>query len=162
MKHESKDSVRTFMETDRATWLVDESLRLVDGTTMASGLEARVPFLDPLIITASHGTKTNWHVGYKQTKKLLKETYAPILPAHLFTLKKSSFYPPLAKWLRRESAPLIDVALDHPRIKELFHTEELRKLQEAHRSKQGYHLHVLHAVIQLQHWFDSVYDAPTL
>lgn len=157
-EHQSSDSVRSFMETDRATWLVDESLRLVDGTTMASGLEARVPFLDPLIITASHGTKTNWHVGYKQTKKLLKETYAPILPSHLFTLKKSSFYPPLAKWLRRESAPLIEVALDHPRIQELFNIEELRKLQEAHRTKQGYHLHVLHAVIQLQHWFSSVYD----
>lgn len=159
MEHQCSDSVRTFMETDRATWLVDESLRLVDGTTMASGLEARVPFLDPLIISASHGTKTNWHIGYKQTKKLLKETYAPILPPHLFTLKKASFYPPLAKWLRRESAPLIEDSLDHPRIKALFNIEELRKLQGAHRSKQGYHLHVLHAVIQLQHWFDGVYDA---
>lgn len=157
--HESPDVIRTFMDTDRTTWLIDESLRLVDGTTMGSGLEARVPFLDPLIIAASEGTQTNWHVGYRQTKMLLKDTYRSILPEHLFTLKKSSFYPPLAKWLRRESASLIDEALENPRIKEFFNTGELRKLADAHKSKQSYHLHVLHAIIQLKHWFEGVYDA---
>lgn len=153
------DPVRAFMEFDRALWLIDESLRLADATTMASGLEARVPFVDERIIAASHATKAPWHVTFTQTKALLKDTYRGILPEHLYTLKKASFYPPLAKWLRRETAPLAEEMLAHPRIQELFDVSELRRQFEAHKAHKAYHLHTLSSLIQLQNWFDTVYDA---
>lgn len=157
--HLHGDPVREFMEFDRKLWLVDESLRLTDAMTMASGLECRVPFLDPLIIEASHGTKANWHVSLQKTKKLLKETYRPILPSHLFSLKKASFYPPLAKWLRRECSPLIDEALSSKRIAEYFDVTALRTIADKHRSKEKYNLHILSNIIQLAFWFETVYDA---
>jgi asparagine synthase (glutamine-hydrolysing) len=153
------DPVRAFMEFDRHLWLIDESLRLADATTMASGLEARVPFVDERIIAASHGTPAAWHLSFTQTKTLLKDAYRGILPDHLYTLKKASFYPPLAKWLRRETAPLAEAMLEHKRIRELFDTDTVRKEFEAHRNHQGYHLHTLSSLIQLSNWFDTVYDA---
>lgn len=162
------DDLRSFMEFDRSLWLVDESLRLTDATTMASGLEARVPFLDPRIITASHGTDARWHVSLTRTKALLKDTYLPpvalakggrsLLPPHLRTLSKASFYPPLAKWLRREAAPLAEAMLEHRRIKEYFDVARVRDLFERHKRKETYALHTLSTLIQLQHWFDTVYD----
>ncbi len=154
-----KDDVRSFMEMDRHLWLVDESLKLADAVTMASGLECRVPFLDPTVIAWSHGTPAAWHVGYRRTKALLKDTYRNILPAHLFTLQKSSFYPPLAKWLRREAAPLVEDALAGKRINEFFDTEKLEEIFDDHRTKKRYGLHQLSNIIQLHHWFDTVYDA---
>ncbi len=153
------DPVRAFMEFDRGLWLVDESLRLADATTMGSGLEARVPFLDPRVIAASHGTESNWHVTYWRTKALLKDTYKKILPRHLFSLGKASFYPPLAKWLRRESAPLVEEMLVHPRIKEYFDVAVVSDLFERHKRRETYALHTLSTLIQLQNWFDTVYDA---
>lgn len=153
------DRLRAFMEFDRHLWLVDESLRLMDGTTMGSGLEARVPFLDPRVIAASHGTKAQWHVSFTRTKALLKDTYRNVLPPHLFSLSKASFYPPLAKWLRRESAPLVERALEHRRIREYFETAGIRDLFERHKQRETYALHTLSTLIQLQHWFDAVYDA---
>lgn len=154
----SSDPIRSFMEFDRHLWLVDESLRLVDGTSMGSGLEARVPFLDPRIIAAAHATPGGWHVGWKRTKRLLKDTYRPILPAHLFSLPKASFYPPVAKWLRREAATLIDEALEHPRMREYFDLDVVRTLALEHRERRAYHLHTLSSLIQLGYWFDEVYD----
>jgi asparagine synthase (glutamine-hydrolysing) len=154
-----RDPVRAFMEFDRHLWLVDESLRLADGTTMGNGLEARVPFVDERIIAAAHATPSGWHLNTRNTKILLKDTYRSILPEHLFTLKKASFYPPLAKWLRRESAELTDAMLEHPRIAELFDVARLRTIAEEHRTKQVYHLHTLSTLIQLSNWFDTVYDA---
>ncbi len=155
---EPHDAVRSFMEFDRHLWLVDESLRLTDATTMGSGLECRVPFLDPRIIAASHATKSEWHVTLRRTKALLKETYKGILPDHLFSLAKASFYPPLAKWIRRECAPLVEDMLESARMQELFDTRKLRDLFEAH--KQGeYHLHILSSLIQLNAWLETVYDA---
>lgn len=158
-QQKNADALRAFMEFDRGLWLVDESLRLTDATTMASGLEARVPFLDPRIIAASHGTKSQWHVTMRRTKALLKDTYRSILPPHLFTLSKSSFYPPLAKWLRRESSPLVEEMLGHARIKEYINVTVVRDLFEKHKRKEVYALHTLSTLIQLQHWFDTVYDA---
>jgi asparagine synthase (glutamine-hydrolysing) len=153
------NAIRQFMEFDRAMWLVDESLRLTDATTMGSGLEGRVPFLDPRIIAYSHGTPAAWGVTTRRTKALLKDAYRPLLPNHLYTLKKASFYPPLAKWIRREASPLVERMLDHPRIKVLFDTVKLRAMFEAHKRKEAYHLHPLMNLTQLAAWFDTVYDA---
>ena len=153
------DPLRAFMEFDRHLWLVDESLRLADATTMGHGLEARPPFLDPRIIAASHGTKSEWQVGLRRTIALLKDTYRKILPTHLFTLPKASFYPPLAKWIRRECAPLVEEMLEHKRIKERFDVVKLRTLFEQHKKKETYALHTLSSLMQLSAWFDEVYDA---
>ena len=155
----SNDPLRAFMDFDRGLWLVDESLRLTDATTMGHGVEGRLPFLDPRIIAASQGTNAHWHVGPRRTKALLKDTYRGILPDHLFTLPKASFYPPLAKWIRREASPLIERMLEHPRIAELFDVDHLRKLFEEHKTKKAYHLHILSSLLQLAAWFDTVYDA---
>lgn len=156
--HLHRDPVREFMEFDRRTWLVDESLRLTDAMTMASGLECRVPFLDPLVIEASHGTKSDWHVGMRRTKCLLKDTYRKILPSHLFSLSKASFYPPLAKWIRRECAPLVQETIEHPRMRELFDMDKVNTLFQLHREHKGYYLHTLSTLTQLRCWFEKVYD----
>lgn len=155
----SGDAVRQFMEVDRHLWLVDESLKLADAVTMGSGLECRVPFLDPRVIAWSHATTSNWHVGLNRTKALLKDTYRGILPDHLFTLKKASFYPPLAKWIRRECAPLVGEALEGKRINEFFNTKMLRLMFDEHKTKTRYNLHPLANITQLHHWFETVYDA---
>lgn len=157
MNEESADPIRQFMEVDRHLWLVDESLRLADAVTMGSGLECRVPFIDPEVIAWAKATPGNWHVTMRRTKALLKDMYRHILPEHLFTLPKSSFYPPLAKWFRRECAPLVEEALENPRIKELFDVETLREVFELHKARKRYGLHQLSNIVQLHFWLDTVY-----
>ncbi|HRH94092.1 MAG TPA: asparagine synthase-related protein, partial [Candidatus Peribacteria bacterium] len=90
---------------------------------------------------------------------LLKDTYYPVLPASVRAIGKSSFYPPLAKWFRRECAPLVEAALEHARIQELFNVEELRAVFRAHKDHVKYGLHTLQMITQLAAWFDEVYDA---
>jgi asparagine synthase (glutamine-hydrolysing) len=156
---QSLDSLRAMMKFDRGLWLVFESLRLIDAMTLGNGLEARVPFLDPRIIAASHATPSSWHVTLQKTKALLKETYSPILPSHLFTLDKASFFPPLAKWLRRECAPLVEETLEHPRMREFFDMEKMRELFEEHKTHKRYALHTLSTLMQLRCWFEEIYDS---
>jgi asparagine synthase (glutamine-hydrolysing) len=154
-----RDPLRAFMEFDRGLWLVDESLRLADAVCLGNGLECRVPFLDPRVIAASFGTRSTWHVTLRRTKALLKDTYRTLLPGHLFALPKASFYPPLAKWFRRECAPLIEETLEHPRMRELFGMETVRTIVERHRTGEQYALHTLSSLTQLRCWFETVYDA---
>lgn len=152
------DPIRTAMEADRQTWLIDESLKLVDGTTMASGVEARVPFLDTRLIETIRHTPGHWHLNMHRTKTLLKEAYRDLLPTHLYTLEKASFYPPVAKWLRRECAPLVEEALENELVQKMFKIEHLRSCWNAHREKRGYHLHLLMNIVQIAAWFDEVFD----
>ncbi len=152
------DPVRAFMEFDRTLWLIDESLRLADATTMGNGLEGRVPFVDPRPLAASLSTDARWHVTRGRTKALLKRTYRGLLPDHLYTLEKASFYPPVAKWIRREAGPLVEEMLVHPGIARYFEQKALRRLYNAHCGG-GYHLHPLSSLIQLMCWFDEVYEA---
>lgn len=157
--HLHKDRVREFMEFDRRLWLVDESLRLNDAMTMARGVECRVPFLDPLIIEASHGTPSDWHVGPRRTKSLLKDTYRSILPKHLYSLSKASFYPPLAKWFRRECKPLVEHMLQNKRMESMFDMTRVRAIADDHMEHRQYGLHTLSTLTQLSYWFETVYDA---
>ena len=156
---DAADPVRAFMEFDRHLWLVDESLRLGDATTMGNGVEGRVPLVDPRVDTFSLATPSRWHVTNRRTKALLKDTYRDILPEHLFTLKKASFYPPLAKWLRREASPLAETLPDHPRIREFFDHDAVARYVAKHKETRAYRLHALSSLIQLAHWFNEVYDA---
>ena len=104
-------------------------------------------------------TPDHWHVTMKRTKALLKDTYRPILPEHLFTLDKASFYPPLAKWIRREAAPLVENMLENKHIQELFDVEVVRDIFEKHKAHKQYGLHTLSTLMQLSNWFETVYDA---
>lgn len=156
---DTSDPIRTFMEFDRGLWLPDESLRLADAVSLGHGLESRVPFLDPRLIAFSHATPANWHVSLTRTKALLKDTYRPILPDHLFTLKKASFFPPLAKWFRRECGPLVEEMLTSERIAEFFDITVVRQIYDDHRTHRKYGLHTLATLTQLDFWFKTVYDA---
>lgn len=158
-KLQDLDPARALMEFDRETWLVDESLRLTDATTMASGLEARVPFLDPRIIGAAHDASVPLHVTLHETKALLKHTYIPLLPKHIKKLRKACFFPPMAKWIRRQVAQVVIDAIEHPRIRQYFDADALRALFELHLAKEKYAYHTLASVAQLAAWFDEVYDA---
>ncbi len=158
-ERENADPVQTFMDVDRFTWLVDESLRLSDGVTMASGLECRVPFLDPRMITFARGIPSSRHVTWGRTKAYLKDAYRSTLPPHLYALPKAGFFPPLAKWMRRECGILVESAFDHPRMREYVDTDAVRTLYEEHRSHAAYHFHALSTLMQLRAWFDVVYDA---
>lgn len=126
---------------------------------MASGLECRVPFLDARVIAASECTQSEWNVRFRRTKALLKEVYLPVLPSHLSSLSKACFYPPLAKWFRRECAVLVHETLEHERIKEFFEVDAVRKVFEDHQSGKCYGLHTLSTLTQLRCWFEAVYDA---
>lgn len=155
----TSDAVRDFCMFDRSLWLQDEALKLTDGMTMGNGLEARVPFLDAEVQALADSESSNRHVTYRTTKALLKKAYRPLLPEHLFTLKKASFFTPIAKWIRRDAGVLIENMLEHKRMREYFNMDEVRTLFEKHRNHEQYALHSLLTLLHLQHWFDEVYDA---
>lgn len=90
------------MGTDQRGFLVDDILTKVDRTSMAVGLEARVPILDHRIVELSWRIPASAKLAASgdRGKLPLRELLARRVPGDLFERPKQGFGVPLEAWLR--------------------------------------------------------------
>lgn len=84
--------------TDMHLYLVDHILCKVDRASMAHGVEARVPFLDPELARTAFRIPLSIHYRNGERKALLKKVAAGYLPAAAVTSRKKGFSAPLLAW----------------------------------------------------------------
>src|SRR5215471_2802590 len=88
---------------DIHTYLPDNNLMLVDRSTMAVGLEARVPLLDRQLVEYAFSLPPERIVRPGATKIAFREAIAPWLPEPVMTRSKSGFSPPFKRWVGGEA-----------------------------------------------------------
>lgn len=155
----SHNTVHAIMEYDRLGWLADEALHLADASTMGAGLEARTPFLDTNVLALAHTINPAKHSTLKTTKALLRNAYADVLPVEVVQLRKAGFFPPFAKWVRRDCKPLLDEALESTYLESYFNKSAMQSLAAKHHTGEQYAFHELTMLIQLHYWFKEIYNA---
>lgn len=84
---------------DLHTYLPDNGLALVDRSTMAVGLEARVPLLDHRLVEYAFSLPPNRLLRPGSTKIAFREAVGPLLPEVIRTRPKCGFSPPFKVWL---------------------------------------------------------------
>jgi asparagine synthase (glutamine-hydrolysing) len=92
-------------DVDLGLYLVDDLLVKTDRASMAHSLEARVPYLDPVVTNLALALPTRLKVRGLQKKVLLRRAAAPLLPPRVVYGKKRGFSIPAAAWLRGELEP---------------------------------------------------------
>jgi asparagine synthase (glutamine-hydrolysing) len=92
-------------DVDFGTYLVDDLLVKTDRASMAWSLEARVPFLDPVVVNFAFSLPTGAKVRGFAKKRLLRKAVAPLLPHEVVDGRKRGFSIPAAAWLRGELEP---------------------------------------------------------
>jgi asparagine synthase (glutamine-hydrolysing) len=149
------DHVERVMAVDRGLWLVDDLLQKVDRASMAYGLEARVPYLDPdlldLVRTIPSRVKLD---GGRCTKAVLKGIAGRYLPPHLVHRRKQGFSMPLGAWLREDLRDLCGDALGEGGLarRGLLRPSALRRMWHEHRDGRKGHGHRLWALLMLELW----------
>ena len=118
---EPEDAARLFREFDRPdlplphrllwldlhTYLPDNGLALVDRSTMAVGLECRVPLLDRRLVEYAFSLPPQRLLRPGATKVAFREAVEPWVPEAIRTRPKAGFSPPFKRWVggvERESA----------------------------------------------------------
>jgi len=76
-----------------------------DRASMAHSLEARVPYLDPVVTNLALALPTRLKVRGMRKKVLLRRAAAALLPRRIVYGKKRGFSIPAAAWLRGELEP---------------------------------------------------------
>jgi asparagine synthase (glutamine-hydrolysing) len=94
------------LDVDTGIYLVDDLLVKMDRASMAHSLEARVPFLDPVVAELALALPSSLKVRGFAKKRLLRKAVAPLLPHEIIEGRKQGFSIPAAAWLRGELVPL--------------------------------------------------------
>jgi asparagine synthase (glutamine-hydrolysing) len=98
-------------DVDFGVYLVDDLLVKTDRASMAHSLEARVPFLDPVVTNLAFALPTHLKVRGLAKKVLLRKAAGPLLPTEVVHGRKRGFSIPAAAWLREELEPLARATL---------------------------------------------------
>src|SRR5437868_15027693 len=123
-------------DVDFGIYLADDLLVKTDRAPMAHSLEARVPFLDPLVTTLAFALPTRLKVRGLAKKVLLRKAVEPLLPAEVVHGRKRGFSIPAAAWLRGELEPFARATLApaHLRRQGFFRPEPVARLLDEHTS----------------------------
>jgi len=77
-----------------------KNLHYLDGSSMASGLESRVPYLDHEFVAFAAGLPVDFKLDDRlRSKKILKAAYADVLPREITGRRKAGFGMPLRSLL---------------------------------------------------------------
>ena len=102
-----RDAVTAASLVDVQTYLPCDLLCKVDMASMAHGLECRQPLLDHRVAELAIGLPLRYKLRQRESKWLLKQAFADLLPPPIARRKKMGFGVPLAGWFR---GPLRDAA----------------------------------------------------
>ncbi len=157
--------VKRFMNTDRQSWLTDDSLLRSDKMTMAAGLEARVPILDHRLILLAYRIPTRWKVrglglldAAFQGKEIWNEAIANYLPPHLAGQPKRGWFTPMAKWVRGELRARVGEILSPQNLNtDFFDAPSVWKMWESHLSGAVYNLNLIWAIVAWELWYKEFF-----
>jgi asparagine synthase (glutamine-hydrolysing) len=121
-------------DVDFGVYLADDLLVKTDRASMAHSLEARVPFLDPLVTNLAFALPTRLKVRGLAKKVLLRKAAEPLLPKEVVHGRKRGFSIPAAAWLRGELEPFARETLSAGTLDRqgFFRPEPVARLLDEH------------------------------
>jgi asparagine synthase (glutamine-hydrolysing) len=131
---EGAELLARLQDVDLGTYLVDDLLVKTDRASMAHSLEARVPYLDPLVAGLAQALPTRLKVSGLRKKRLLRAAAAPLLPHGIVYGRKRGFSIPAAAWLRGELEPFARDVLSTETLRRqaFFRPEPVTRLLDRH------------------------------
>jgi asparagine synthase (glutamine-hydrolysing) len=131
-------------------------LMRVDKISMATSIEARVPFLDHRIVEYSMRIPNELKLKGGETKYILKKAVEGIIPNEIIYRRKQGFAAPVSEWLRGDWASFAeDAILCSPLVREgVLRAEFIRPLLRDHRERKINAGQNIWNLLNLALWYD--------
>jgi len=140
---------------DNQIILPDTFLEKVDKSTMAHGLEVRVPFLDNTLTDYVMSLPASLKVKNGEKKYLLKRSLRNIVPDSILDAPKSGFGVPYSFWLENKLNNYLSERVNDNSIAHIFDRGYINKLISQHKQGKGYSGFLLWKALQLAIWADK-------
>jgi asparagine synthase (glutamine-hydrolysing) len=131
-------------------------LMRVDKMTMATSVEARVPFLDHHLVEYVMGLPVDLKIKGRSGKHILKRALEKVLPSDLLYRPKRGFGAPIREWFRGEPGKVLEGMIMNSSIRrrELFDYNSIARLIDEHRrGARDWSFH-LWALLNVSLWYD--------
>lgn len=153
---DSQDEINRQLYVDIKTYLCDDIMVKVDRMSMAASLEARAPFLDYRVVEYAATIPSALKLRGKQTKWILKQAMAELLPPQIIKRGKEGFSIPIKNWLKQELRPLMLDVLSPARLQRdgFFDAAYVQRLVDEHLRGVENHSHRLWALTVFGIWHD--------
>jgi asparagine synthase (glutamine-hydrolysing) len=145
------------MWLESQTRMVDFINFEVDKMSMASSIEARVPYLDHKLWEFCATLPSHYKLKGSTEKHLLRQAMRHILPEATRSRRKKGLASPYAQWLRAPKLPdWAEAALSPPELQQagLFDPAAVQELRRVHRAGQPDLGPLLMGVLSTQVWYD--------
>ena len=137
-------------------------LHYEDRSSMAFGLEARVPFLDYRLVEFALGLPGEMKIKGTITKYVARQAFKDILPEAVRTRRDKMGYPtPLALWLRGPLRSQADEILqEHFRRRNFYNVPRVQQLWHEHQTGAADHSWQIFRWLTTEMWLRNFIDAP--
>lgn len=131
-------------------------LMRVDKITMATSVEARVPFLDHHLVEYALGLPRDLKVEGQSGKHILKRALEEILPRDLLYSRKRGFGAPVREWFRGDLGNLFDSELLNSKMRrrDFLDYEFVGHILDEHRRRKNDWSFHLWCLLNLSMWYD--------
>ncbi len=125
-----RSKLQKILALEQRFFLTDHNLNYTDKMSMATGVEVRVPFLDPRVIDFAEKIPDKYLQKRNQGKWILKKTMETILPKDVIYRRKTGFGAPLRSWIRKDMKDYVEHILSEKSLKRrgIFSHDKVRSL----------------------------------
>lgn len=161
---EGIEPLSRMLNLEQRFFLPDHNLNYTDKMAMAAGVEVRVPFLDPDLMSFAAALpaklKQNGHTG----KWLFKKTMEVHLPAEIIYRSKTGFGAPLRRWMKRELQAHFEHALSPETLRKrgIFDPVAVDRLIQMDRAGRIDAAYPLFGIVCIETWCRRFLDNGTI
>jgi asparagine synthase (glutamine-hydrolysing) len=150
------DRLTKQIRCDMRLYLPENILPKVDLMSMATSLEARVPYLDNDVIDLALSIPAHLKVRGGVRKWILKKAFEGRLPEQILSRGKEGFSMPMKNWLNGAWNPLMHQLLSDSNLaaEGIFDGRYIGQLMREHESSEQNHSHTLWALMVYHLWRD--------
>lgn len=159
-EHPGQDILTTMIYKEFKLRLPELLLMRVDKITMASSLEARVPFLDHELIEFSMNIPMADKIPGNNPKHLLKKAVRGLIPDEIIDRKKMGFGAPMSQWMRGDFGRHVKASVTTSRLmnRGYFDRANIDALFSDHFSGSRDNSLYLWTLFNLTAWYDYWID----
>ncbi|MCH2172291.1 asparagine synthase (glutamine-hydrolyzing) [Myxococcota bacterium] len=135
-------------------FLADHNLNYVDKVSMASGVEVRVPMIDPELTRLAARLPIQFKQRGSIGKWILRKAMEPYLPKQVIYRPKTGFGAPLRRWLHHDLRELLEELLSDRSLRDrgLFNPAGVRNLIELDRKRQIDASYSIFSILCIELW----------
>ena len=153
VSYESCPTVSNGQKIDQRFYLADDILTKVDRSSMAVGLESRVPLLDYKFAEFINSLPIEFKISNDVQKVILKDMMSKYLPTDVLYRKKQGFAVPLKSWLCGPMQGFVRDELNN--AKRIFKMDQVDHLIRQMKTSQWDLSGQVWKLLSLGHWFNK-------